>query len=54
MGVRGIRLSEGDVLDAAYLLASRLDFAIPYKDKELVLNKLKLGKRDGKGVKVRG
>ena len=53
IGVRGIRLGEDDQVEAAYLLASRIDFTIHYKDRELVLNKLKLGKRDGKGTRVR-
>ena len=53
LGVRGMKLSEGDHLEAAYLLANRMEFSISYKDKDLVLNKVKLGKRDGKGVKVR-
>ena len=30
------------------------EFSIPYHDRELTLNKLKLGKRDGKGTKIRG
>ena len=54
LGVRGMKLAEGDYLEAAYLLASRMEFPISYKDRELVLNRLKLGKRDGKGTKVRG
>ena len=54
LGVRGMRLSETDYLEAAYLLVSRMEFAVRYKDRELVLNKLKLGRRDGKGTKVRG
>ena len=54
LGVRGMKLAEGDYLEAAYLLASRMEFSISYKDRELVLNRLKLGKRDGKGTKVRG
>ena len=54
LGVRGMRLSETDYLEAAYLLVSRMEFAVHYKDRELVLNKLKLGRRDGKGTKVRG
>ena len=53
IGVRGIHLADGDTVEAAYLLASRMDFSIQYKEKEIVLNKLKLAKRDGKGTKVR-
>ena len=54
IGVRGIRLGEGDAVEEAWLLASRIEFSIPYHDRELTLNKLKLGKRDGKGTKIRG
>ena len=53
LGVRGMKLSESDCLEAAYLLANRMEFSVSYKEKELVLNKIKLGKRDGKGVKIR-
>ncbi|NCB94230.1 MAG: DNA topoisomerase 4 subunit A [Clostridia bacterium] len=53
IGVRGIKLGEGDHLEYAYLLESRVEYPIEYKGKEMVLNKLKLGKRDGKGIKVR-
>lgn len=51
IGVRGIRLSEGDTVEHAYLLANRMEYEIDYKDKKLVLNKLKLAKRDTKGTK---
>ena len=54
IGVRGIRLGEGDAVEEAWLLASRIEFSIPYHDRELTLNKLKLRKRDGKGTKIRG
>ena len=53
VGVRGIHLGEGDRLEHAYMLASRMEFTIEYHDKALSLNRLKLGKRDGKGTKVR-
>ena len=53
MGVRGMKLAGTDSLEAAYLLANRMEFSISYKEKELILNKIKLGKRDGKGIKVR-
>ena len=47
------KLAGTDGLEAAYLLANRMEFSISYKEKELILNKIKLGKRDGKGIKVR-
>ena len=53
LGVRGMKLAGTDSLEAAYLLANRMEFSISYKEKELILNKIKLGKRDGKGIKVR-
>lgn len=51
---RGIRLAENDRIEQVYLLVPGMDVAISWKDKELLLNKLRLGKRDTKGVKVRG
>ena len=33
LGVRGMKLAEGDYLEAAYLLASRMEFSISYKDR---------------------
>ena len=53
IGVRGMKLAEGDKLDHAYLLESRQEYAIEYHDKPYVLNKVKLAKRDTKGVKPR-
>lgn len=50
-GVRGIKLSPGEELEAVYLLGE--DPVIRYKEKEVHLNRLKVGKRDGKGSKVR-
>ena len=53
VGVRGMKLGEHDVLEHAYLLESRMEYAVEYKDKKLALNKIKLAKRDTKGTKVR-
>ncbi|WP_124067481.1 DNA topoisomerase (ATP-hydrolyzing) [Clostridium sp. E02] len=50
-GVRGIKLSQGEELEAVYLLGT--DPVIRYKEKEVHLNRLKINKRDGKGSKVR-
>ena len=50
-GVRGIKLGEGEKLEGFYLIGD--DPVIAYKGKEIHLNRLKLGKRDGKGSKVR-
>ena len=37
----------------AYLIHSHTEYTISYKEKNVSLNKLKLAKRDGKGVKIR-
>ncbi len=52
-GVRGIRLEEGDELGAVYLLGPDGDQTAVYKEKNVHLNRLKIGKRDGKGSKAR-
>ncbi|MBR4085295.1 MAG: DNA topoisomerase 4 subunit A [Lachnospiraceae bacterium] len=54
IGVRGMKLSENDELEAIYYTQNGLEVEIPYKSKNLILNTIKLGKRDGKGIKVRG
>ena len=53
IGVRGMKLAEGDKLDHAYLLESRQEYTITYHDKPYVLNRVKLSKRDSKGTKPR-
>ena len=53
IGVRGIKLKDGDTLEAVYCLNYNDPRTIDYKSKQLELNKIKLGKRDGNGVKVR-
>ena len=53
IGVRGMKLAEGDKLDHAYLLESRQEYTITYHDKPYILNKVKLSKRDSKGTKPR-
>lgn len=50
-GVRGIKLAKGESLEACYLAGQ--DQVIRYKDKEIRLSRLKPGKRDGKGSKLR-
>ncbi|ADL04453.1 DNA topoisomerase (ATP-hydrolyzing) [[Clostridium] saccharolyticum WM1] len=50
-GVRGIKLTQGEALEAVHLIGE--DPVIYYKEKEVHLNRLKIGKRDGKGSKVR-
>lgn len=53
VGVRGMKLGAGDELEAVYYTRNTDDSAIEYKEKTIELNKLKLGNRDTKGVKVR-
>ena len=53
VGVRGIKLKAGDLVEAVYCLNYNDQTTIEYKSKQLELNKIKLGKRDGNGVKVR-
>ena len=50
-GVRGIKLEKDDELEALYLIGDNP--VIQYKKKEVHLNRLKIGKRDGKGSKAR-
>ena len=54
VGVRGMKLDAKDRLEAVYYTQNATTVTIPYKSKEIVLNSIKLGKRDGKGTKVRG
>jgi DNA gyrase subunit A len=54
VGVRGIRLKKNDELEAAYLFEDGEDPKAVYKEKEVALNRLRIGKRDTQGVKNRG
>ena len=51
LGVRGIKLADGDFVKSAYLLGGGGEFAIEYNGKKLYLNRLKIAKRGGKGTK---
>ena len=48
-----MKLADGDYLEHAYLLGGHQEYAISYHDKEYSLNKVRLGKRDTKGIKPR-
>ncbi len=50
-GVRGIKLARGEELEALYLLGENT--IAEYKGKMIHLNRLKIGKQDGKGSKAR-
>ncbi len=51
LGVRGMKLGSRDGVEDAYYISSAAETSIEYKDKTLVLNSLKNGKRDTKGTK---
>ena len=53
VGVRGMKLSDGDEVKEIYFPEKMDNPVILYKEKELELKKLKLAVRDGKGTKVR-
>ena len=53
VGVRGIRLQKKDELENAYLFEEGTETKVPYGEKEVTLNRLKLAKRDGMGTKTR-
>jgi DNA gyrase subunit A len=53
VGVRGMKLSDGDSVEAVYYTMGTGENTVEYKNKKVELNKLKVGKRDTKGVKIR-
>ncbi|HJB16220.1 MAG TPA: DNA topoisomerase 4 subunit A [Candidatus Blautia excrementipullorum] len=53
VGVRGMKLSEGDCLEHAYLLGGHQEYTVTVNEKPYALNRLRLAKRDTKGVKPR-
>ena len=53
VGVRGMKLGPNDIVESVYYTQNGIENTIEYKNKKIVLNNLKLGKRDTKGVKVR-
>ena len=53
IGVRGMKLSEKDSVENVYYTKNAVETVITYKEKEIVLNNLKPGKRDTKGTKIR-
>ena len=53
IGVRGMKLGVKDSLEAVYYTQNAVESTIDYNGKAVELNKIKLGKRDGKGVKIR-
>ena len=53
IGVRGMKIDENDMIENVYYTQNAIEQNIEYKEKTLELNKMKLGKRDSKGIKVR-
>ena len=54
VGVRGIKLKKKDELEKVYLFEEGTECKAAFGDKEISLNRLKTGKRDGTGTKARG
>ena len=53
VGVRGMKLGSGDYVENVYFTQNAIECTIEYKEKQLELNKIKPGKRDSKGTKLR-
>ncbi len=51
LGVRGMKLSAGETLTDAWLIQSSDNTAVEVGGKEIVLNRLRMGSRDSRGVK---
>ncbi|MCI9453880.1 MAG: DNA topoisomerase 4 subunit A [Dorea sp.] len=54
IGVRGIKLRKNDEVEEAYLLEEGAEARVLVGEREVSLSRLKMGKRDGQGTKVRG
>lgn len=53
IGVRAIKLTDGDCVENVYIFNENDTFSIAYNEKEIILNRLKKAKRDTKGIKYR-
>ena len=53
IGVRAMKLNPKDEIEKVYYTRNVVESTIRYKDKPVVLNSLKPGKRDTKGTKIR-
>lgn len=53
VGVRGMRLGSNDYIEQVHYCQPGSDSTIPYKEKLVPINKLKVNKRDSKGTKIR-
>ena len=50
-GVKGMALEDGDSLSGVWLLDGGREFAIDYRGGQLHLNRMKVSKRGGKGIR---
>ncbi|HKM03715.1 MAG TPA: DNA topoisomerase (ATP-hydrolyzing) [Lachnospiraceae bacterium] len=53
VGVRGMKLVGTDQVEEVYFTQNAMEQTIIFKGKSIELNKIKLGKRDSKGIKIR-
>ena len=53
VGVRGIKMQKKDAVEAVFLFEEGTESKVTFHDKEITLNRLKLAKRDGAGIKMR-
>ncbi|MCR5846754.1 MAG: DNA topoisomerase 4 subunit A [Lachnospiraceae bacterium] len=53
VGVRGMKLSNGALIDKVFFTGNATDNVIIYNDTEIPSSKIKLSNRDGKGTKLR-
>lgn len=53
VGVRGMKLRKNDEVERAYLFEDGAETRAVAGEKEILLNRLKMGKRDGNGTKTR-
>lgn len=53
VGVRGMKLGKGDLVEAAYLMTEVIPFKVMRGDKQVDLSKVKISNRDGKGSKLK-
>ena len=53
VGVRGMKLGPKDLVEQVYYIQNTVEATIQYREKTVVLNHLKAGKRDSKGTKIR-
>ena len=53
VGVRGMKLSKEDLVEAAYLMTEVVPFKVSRGEKQVDLSKIKISNRDGKGSKLK-